>query len=512
MNIPTIKNNDESFEDFTYFTRGGMGEIYKGIEKNSNSEVILKLIPIDDTSYEKLLKTEVDVSLSFNNPNIVKTRHGGKIEIEGTQYFYMIQDFYKNGSLKNFIKPNQTLDICFSQIMEILKGMKEISSKIVHRDLKPENILVDDNNHLRVSDFGLAKYIDEQTRTKSFKGWGTRPYMAPECWTNSTNTISMDIYALGIIFYEILTGKLPFNASDDMGWSQQHLFTPMPSVLNNRPDCPVKVNQIIQKMTAKRFNERYSSIDEIIEAFNQAIDFQKTTNVAAERLAMLGNMTLQQRSAQELQKLKEQEEYEKFKQMIDFHIDELFSRVKVIANSVNESLETKKINYYENNPLTGITPKGMTFSFLGKSISFSFCGYSGISDNEENHKKEVNEYWKQRSPYGFVTFHEETSTFFKQNNIILVGIAETNYKVKDGLGNQVEYGFNLALVKKPEDIYGKWYKIAFLANHTKPCFALNLNSLLKKYESNAHNPFYTVDFSILNDDKDLVPLIEKILR
>ena len=512
MDIPKIKNNDESFEDFTYFTRGGMGEIYKGIEKKSNTEIILKLIPIDDSSYENLLKTEVDVSLSFNHPNIVKTRHGGKIEIEGTQYFFMIQDFYKNGSLRKFIKPNQSLDVCFSQIMDILNGMKEISSKIVHRDLKPENILVDDDNHLRVSDFGLAKYIDEQTRTKSFKGAGTHPYMAPECWTNSTNTIAMDIYALGIIFYEILTGKWPFIAKDELDWPQQHLFTPMPSVLDIRPDCPVKINQIIQKMTAKRFNERYSNIDEIIKAFNQAIELQNSTNAATQRLAMLGNATLQKRTAEELQRKKEQEEYEKFKQLIDYHIEELYSRIKVLVNSVNDSLETKKITYIENKPLTGVTPKGMSFSFFDKKISFNFCDYSRISDNEEKHKQEVINYWKQQDPFGgFLVYHGETSTFFKKNNIILVGIAETNYKITDGLGNSVEYGFNLALIKKPDDLYGKWYKIAFLANHRQPCCALSINELLKNYDQ-FQGGLYTVDFSILDDEKDLVPLIERILR
>lgn len=512
MNIPTINHNNESYEKFTYFTRGGMGEIYRGIEKNSNLDVILKLIPIDDTSYENLLKTEINVSLAFNNPNIVITRHGGKIEIEGTQYFFLIQDFYKNGSLRKFIKPNQPLKVCFDQIINILNGMKEISSKIVHRDLKPENILVDDDNHLRVSDFGLAKYIDEQTRTKSFKGAGTRPYMAPECWTNSTNTISMDIYALGIIFYEILTGKLPFIANDDLEWSQQHLFTPMPSVLDIRSDCPIKVNQIIQKMTAKRFNERYSNIDEIITAFTQAIASQKSTNAAAQRLAMLGNVTLQQRSAQELQMLKEQEAYAKFKQMIDFHIDELYSRIKEIVNSVNENFETDKITYNDKDILTGAKPKSMTFRFLDKSISVSFCGYKGIADNEERHKQEVHNYWKRQNPYGFIEYNKEVATFFKKHNIVIVGIAETNYKIKNDLGNLVEYGFNLALVKNPDDLYGQWYKIAFLPNHKLPCCALDMNLLLHEYERNANNPFCTVDFSILDDEKDLIPLIEKILR
>ena len=92
-------------------------------------------------------------------------------------------------------------------------------------------------------------------------------------------------------------------------------------------------------------------------------------------------------------------------------------------------------------------------------------------------------------------------------------IEKTNSSVNetDGLGNSVEYGFNLALIKKPDDLYGKWYKIAFLANHRQPCCALSINELLKNYDQ-FQGGFYTVDFSILDDEKDLVPLIERILR
>lgn len=511
MNIPSIQKENHIFDDFKYFTRGGMGEIYRGFDKSNNSEVILKLIPIDDSSYENLLKTEIDVSIGFDNPNIAMTRHGGKIELEGTQYFFLIQDFYKNGNLRKQIKSGQSFENCFSQILDILNGMKEISSKIVHRDLKPENILIDDDNHLRVSDFGLAKYIDEQTRTKSFKGSGTRPYMAPECWTNSPNTIAMDIYALGIIFFEILTGKMPFIGSDDMEWSQLHIFTPMPSVLDYRPDCPIKVNQIIQKMTAKRFADRYKSIDEIIESFTQAIDLQKSTNAATQKLASLGNSTLQRHSEQELKKLKEQEEFEKFKNMIDFHVNELYSRIDNIVTSVNDNLESEKIKISERGKLQGLYPNNREYSFMGKAISFSFCGYSGVANNEQNHKQEIINYWKRQNPYGFVAYHEEPETYFKKNNIILVGIAETNYKIKNGLGNLVEYGFNLALVKNVNEQYGTWYKIAFLPNHQQPCCGLAINSLLTEYDKNAHNPWCTVDFSILDDEKDLIPLIGKIM-
>ena len=104
----------------------------------------------------------------------------------------------------------------------------------------------------------------------------------------------------------------------------------------------------------------------------------------------------------------------------------------------------------------------------------------------------------------------DITTFFKKNDIIFVGIIETDYKSIDGLGNSVEIGFNLALVQTPNDLYGEWYKIRFLANHQEPSCAVNLTSLLHEYERNSMNPFYTTDYSVLND-KDLEYMLEKIL-
>lgn len=251
MNIPNIEVDSHIYKDFSFFTRGGMGEIYKGIDIATNKTVILKLILIENDNSEELLKREIDVSLSFKNKNIVNTKAAGKIDIDGRSYFYIIQDFYEKGNLRKYISKDIPIETCLNQIFDILVGMKEIHTKIVHRDLKPENILVDDDGHLRISDFGLAKYIDEKTRTKSFKGAGTFPYMAPECWTGDTNSISMDIYALGIIFYEIIVGEFPFDCATELEWRDVHLFAQIPDITSLRSDCSIKISQIIQKMTKK---------------------------------------------------------------------------------------------------------------------------------------------------------------------------------------------------------------------------------------------------------------------
>jgi len=173
-----------------------MGEIYKGKEITTGKDVILKLVIIESPNEESLLQTEFDVSKKFVHKNIASSLHTGKIEIEGNNYLFMIQQFYSNGNLRSKIVENIPIDNCFNMMLDILTGMKVIHSEIVHRDLKPENILIDSDGSLLITDFGLAKYIDEKTRTRSFKGYGTIPYMSPECWAGDNNTISMDEFTL----------------------------------------------------------------------------------------------------------------------------------------------------------------------------------------------------------------------------------------------------------------------------------------------------------------------------
>ena len=491
MNIPNIEIDSHVYKDFSFFTKGGMGEIYKGIDAATNQTVILKLIFIENENFEELLKREIDVSLSFKNRNIVNTRAAGKIDIDGNPYFYMIQDFYEKGNLRKYISKDIPIETCLNQIFDILVGIKEIHTKIVHRDLKPENILVDNDGHLRISDFGLAKYIDEKTRTKSFKGAGTLPYMAPECWTGDTNSISMDIYALGIIFFEIIAGVLPFDCATESEWRDAHLFTQVPDITTIRSDCSIKISQIIQKMTKKRIAERYKNIDEVIACFEDAKKLQKANK-------------------EQLARQKKLEEEENFKKLINYHVDELYSKIKRIGENINLRFEESKIQIKESNSYGTSSPKSLQVSFLNKKFTVSFCGYNAVKENEEYIKNRTMERLKKQYPFGIVPFYNETSTFFKINNIILVGIIETDYKSKDGLGNLVEIGFNLALVKKPNDLYGEWHKIRFLANHQEPSCAINLNSLLQEYERNSMNSFYTTDYSVLND-KDLEYMLEKIM-
>lgn len=269
MNIPPITIGSETYSGFNYLTKGFMGEIYKG-EDLCGNPVVLKVSPIENETCEQQLKREAQVSLALKHNNVVNTRAAGNISLGEKPHFFMIQDFCEKGNLKELIKAGTSLAICKAWMFEILDGVQAVHTKVIHRDLKPENILVSGDGHLKISDFGIAKPINEDPEVNHFKGWGTCEYMSPECWTFGRNTPAMDIYSLGIIFFEILTGELPCKSTKAKDLKEFHLTKNLPSIASYRSDCPTKVENVLRKMTSKDIAQRYQSTDEVIFSLQES--------------------------------------------------------------------------------------------------------------------------------------------------------------------------------------------------------------------------------------------------
>jgi serine/threonine protein kinase len=502
MNIPKIEDGQgANYSNFNFFKKGGMGEIYKGVEVGTGKEAVLKLILIGSQEEKSLLETEIHVSEKLVHPNISKTLKTGEIEIDGNRYLFIIQEYYPNGNMRYLLKENTPVETCITMMLEILYGMKEIHKIIVHRDLKPENILVDSEGHLLLTDFGLAKYIDEKTRTRSFKGYGTVPYMAPECWTGDTNTKLMDIYSLGLIFFEIITGRPPVTAKTELDWREFHLFTPLPNISTFRPGITIKFNQILQKMSNKRANERYRSIDEIIEAVSEAAKINAAEASEAERLARLGNVALQIKKTEQLKAEQEREKADEWIKFLNYQTTELFNNVVEKVNTVNERLEDGKIQISKK-PSSVTTARGLLLLFCGKSIRFDVIDSNLIEKYEM--EREERSLKLQRQQYGDVMYRPEDS-FLRTNKIVLIGFAGTTFKI----GNS-EYGFNLILKKLDGSNYGEWHIMQFSKNSHPPetSFGLDLSIFFRDYEK-YNGGFYTRTFRKLSDD-DIHSLLEKI--
>lgn len=493
------------YDNLIFLDKGGMGRVYKGISPVTNEPIVLKLIEHIPDSTDEKQKRELKVSNIISHKNVVKILDSGITTLDGIEYLYLLENFYSNGSLTSKIRKGISINECYQMMYDLLLGMQEIHKTVIHRDLKPDNILIDDDGTLVISDFGLARFITDATQTETFKGWGTFKYMSPESWMYEKNTPAMDIYSLGLIFFEIITGESPFHPEKQTreAWRECHLYSNVPDISKYRNDTNVKLNQVIQKMTAKRLSERYKSIDKVIEAFLDARKQSETSASAIELLARKANSVFEKQTAEELKQKKELEEKNNYIAFLNQHVDDLFNRVVSFVEQINAKLETGKYHISRKKPYGQTTRQSLTVSLAGKSFTIDFLNYDAISLYDKQKEKEVIEWQKQR--YRFVMQGYEGS-YFSQNDIVLIGLAETSFKLKE-----FEFGFNLFLKKSPESNYGEWFICQFSKNETpaKTPFGISLNQFFSEYEKLEHAMFFTKKEKKL-DDNDLLELIQNI--
>lgn len=504
------KESEKQYTNITYFAKGGMGDIYKAFDTTNKKNVAIKFIAIEDETSKTLLQREILASEELAGRNIVETLHTGEITISHMKYFYIVQNFYSKGNLRTQIQKNIELPQCIKMMQELLNGLEILHKIIIHRDLKPENILIDNNNELVIADFGLSKFINEKTKSKSFKGSGTIPYMSPECWLFQDNSISMDIYSLGIIFYEILTGELPSNSKNEQEWRDFHIYSIFPDISIYRSDIPTKIKQIILKMTQKRPNDRYRNVQEVMLSLNEAIEQNIQNEHAAERIASIGHETIQKIAQNKLNR--EQEEFRilEYKKFLNHHVTELFIEVKKIVEIINTKLEESKIVINESPMSQEIYSRKLKLSFCGKTVHFNFYPYDTIDNYETTRKSSYIERIRQSDRF---SIYQLNDSIFTKNNIIAIGIVETDFinpQLKE------KFGFNLLLVKQNSEIYGNWFLASFTesisrVSSDRKSFALDLEFFLREFELSFSMHTLSVEYRILSE-ADIYKTIEEIVR
>lgn len=511
MQLPNLKGSDleEQYINSSYLAQGGMGVVYKAYDDFNKREVAIKLVAIPNPEEEELLFREVKMSSELDSENLVKTYHVGDIEISNTKYFYIVQHYYSNGDLSKRIQKDIPLESCLKMMIDILNGLKVAHSTIIHRDLKPANILISEEGNLVITDFGLAKFVDEYTKSKSFKGGGTGYYMSPECWLMEKNSIQMDIYSLGILFYELLTGELPLSATTYDECRAWHLFNTLPDISILRTDTPTKLKQIISKMTQKRAEDRYSSADEIIIALKETIKQEEEQDIEIEKIAAMGHKKTEEIKATRLKAEQERQKKEEYKKFLDFHVVELKTKVKSIIEKVNSKLEENKITLRESSSYGDTALSDFTLSVNGRSANFKFYSETVIEQYERDRIEAIRERMRQ-SDRGWMGSSINDS-IFKTKNIIYLGMVETNFQ--SPLFGEC-FGFNLALVKSDSDTYGKWYRAYFsdssFSRGNRSNFALDLEIFLKEFENSFIMHNLSVDYRELTDN-DIHRVIQEII-
>jgi serine/threonine protein kinase len=240
---------------------GEMGAVYRAFDPSFNREVAIKVLPLELMRNLKILarfRRELKMIALLEHPAIVPVYDVGE---ENGQPYYVMR-YMSGGSLRRWINGGKlSLQDTADIVERIALGLEYAHRKgIVHRDLTPDNILFDNHNNPYITDFSLAKLIADTFRTNSGNGFiGTPEYISPEQAQSLPVDHRTDIYGLGVIAYEMLTGEKPYKASDSFGVLVKHVSEPVPEILQVNPDLPEEVDAIIKKAMAKNRNDRYES-------------------------------------------------------------------------------------------------------------------------------------------------------------------------------------------------------------------------------------------------------------
>ena len=251
---------------------GEMGAVYRAFDPSFNREVAIKVLPLELMRNLKILarfRRELKMIALLEHPAIVPVYDVGE---ENGQPYYVMR-YMSGGSLRRWIKGGKlSLQDTADIVERIALGLEYAHRKgIVHRDLTPDNILFDNHNNPYITDFSLAKLIADTFRTNSGNGFiGTPEYISPEQAQSLPVDHRTDIYGLGVIMYEMLTGEKPYQATDSFGVLVKHVSEPVPDILKVNPDLTEDVDAIIKKSMAKNRNDRYESAVDMARALTKA--------------------------------------------------------------------------------------------------------------------------------------------------------------------------------------------------------------------------------------------------
>jgi serine/threonine-protein kinase len=249
--------------------RGGMATVYLAYDPSFEREVAIKILPLEmlhDPQFHIRFEREIKLVAALEHPSIVPVYDVG--DEDGQPYFVM--RYMTGGSLSARIANGRfSLEDAARIVEKIAQGLSFAHKKgIIHRDLKPDNILFDENDEPFISDFGVAKLTEASGGLTGGGVVGTPAYMSPEQAQGADVDIRSDVYGLGVIVYQMLTGQQPYKADTPMGVVIKHVTEPVPEILNVCPDLPLEVDILIKTALAKDKNKRYATTVDLAKALN----------------------------------------------------------------------------------------------------------------------------------------------------------------------------------------------------------------------------------------------------
>ncbi len=276
MIVKGQKINDR-YEALKNIGEGGMANVYLAQDTILDRLVAIKVLRGDLANDEKFVRRfqrEALSASSLSHPNIVEIYDVG--EDDGS--YYIVMEFVEGKTLKQLIKKRGILTV--EEVVDIMLQVTDAmavahDSLIIHRDLKPQNVMISEDGGIKITDFGIAMALNSTQLTQTNSVMGSVHYLPPEQASGKGATLKSDIYSLGIMMYELLTGRLPFKGENAVEIALKHLKEELPSVRVENPNIPQSLDNIVRKAAAKNPKNRYNNARELYEDLKTCLNKER---------------------------------------------------------------------------------------------------------------------------------------------------------------------------------------------------------------------------------------------
>jgi eukaryotic-like serine/threonine-protein kinase len=255
---------------------GGMSSVYRAFDPTLERQVAIKLMHRDITSDPDQLerfRREARAVAQLNHPHVVTAIDAG--EDDGAPY--IVFEYVEGETLKERIRRLGRLPVAeaVAYAIEIGRALQcAHDHKLVHRDVKPQNVLIDQDGRAKVTDFGIARSMEAQGLTATGRVLGTTDYVSPEQALGHEVTEQSDIYSLGIVLYEMLTGEVPFQADTQVAVAMKHVREALPDVQRRRPEVSAALAAVVERATAKETENRYPTVDQMVHELEEVLGIE----------------------------------------------------------------------------------------------------------------------------------------------------------------------------------------------------------------------------------------------
>lgn len=275
---------NDRFKVLSVIARGGMGKVYRAEQAPLGRIVALKVLQPNyngenDPEFHKRFFLEASIVSKLTHPNTVTLYDYGQ---SSDNVYFMAMEYLEGRTLHRLLREEAPLDVgrALHILIQACRALREAHKHgVIHRDLKPANLYLirhdEDPDFVKVLDFGLLKRTDEtpeEALTQTGLFMGSPKYMAPEQIRGERVSPATDVYSLGVILYEMLTGKVPFERASSVNLLMAHVSDPVPPIVETNPlvQVPAAIEEVVYRCLAKRSDERYDSMDDLIAALKQA--------------------------------------------------------------------------------------------------------------------------------------------------------------------------------------------------------------------------------------------------